>query len=128
MGPLAHAAEGEEGAQAERGGRVGIEERIADMDTVDVALEDDFLLQEHAAHAVGPSGHLLPLEADDVLVAFGAVVFSLILVEAEVELSAVLDDGLVERGEKHVVLVVQFGNGDDEQTIVLTDITPYEGC
>ena len=60
--------------------------------------------------------------------AFGAVVFSLIFVEAEVELSTVLDDGLVERGEKHVVLVVQFRYGDDEQTIVLSDITPYEGC
>ena len=97
------------------------------MDAVDVALEDNFLLQEHAAHAVSPGGNLFPLEADDVLVSLGTIVFSLVLVKAQIEFRAMLDDGLVERGEENVVFVVQLGYGNYEQSIVLSDITPNKG-
>ena len=46
--------------------------------------------------------------------------------QTEVKLGTVLDDGLVEGGEKHVVLVVQLGHRDYHQTVILTDVAPNQ--
>ena len=45
MRKLAHGAEGEEGTETKRGGRMGILQGVADEDTVLVGLEDGLSLQ-----------------------------------------------------------------------------------
>ena len=124
--PLAHGAEGQKGAQAQRGGRVGFEQRVANEEPIALVAEDDLLLQHHAADAVDPSGHFVPLEALDVFVAARAVVLAHVFMQAEVELRAVLHDGFVERGEEHVVFVVDGGHGHDKEAVVFADVAPRE--
>ena len=124
--PAAHGAEGQKGAQAQRGGRVGFEQRVANEEPIALVAEDDFLLQHHAADAVDPSGHFVPLEALDVFVAARAVVLAHVFMQAEVEFRAVLHDGFVERGEEHVVFVVDGGHGHDKEAVVFADVAPRE--
>ena len=125
--PLPYTAEGQEGAQTEGGGRVGVKQCVTDMDSMDGAFKDDFFFQQYAAYAIGPRGNLFPFKTDDVLVTLGAVVLSLVFVQAKVEFCAMLDDGFIKGGQENVVLIIQFGNWNYEQSIVLSDITPYEG-
>ena len=124
---LAHAAKGEERAEAQRRGRVGVDERIANEDAVFVVLEDDFFPKQHAAHAVEGGGNLVTVELLDVLVPLRTEVVALILVQAEVEFGAMLNHRAVERGEQHVVLVVQPGHGHHEQTVVLARVAVHDG-
>ena len=124
--PAAHGAEGQKGAQAQRGGRVGFEQRVANEEPIALVAEDDLLLQHHTADAVDPSGHFVPLEALDVFVAARAVILAYVFMQAEVELRAVLHDGFVERGEEHVVLVVDGGHGHDKEAVVFADVAPRE--
>jgi hypothetical protein len=55
-----------------------------------------------------------------------AEIVALILVESEVELSAVLYDRTVEGRQQNVVLVVELWYGNNEQTVVLTRVTVDE--
>ena len=56
----------------------------------------------------------------------GAVVVALILVESEVELCPVLNHRTVERRQQHMVFVVEFRHGNDEQTMVLARVAVDE--
>ena len=78
--PAAHGAEGHKGAQAQRSGRVGFEQRVANEEPIALVAEDDFLLQHHTADAVDPSRHLVPLEALDVFVTARTVVVAHVFV------------------------------------------------
>ena len=124
--PLAHGAEGQEGAQSQRGGRVGLEQRVANEQPVALVAEDDLLFQHHTADAIDPRGHFVPLEALDVFVAAGTEIVAHVFVQAEVELRAVLHHGFVERGEQHVVFVVESGHGHHKQPVVFADVAPRE--
>jgi hypothetical protein len=53
-------------------------------------------------------------------------IVALILVEAEVEFSTVLDDRTVERRQQNMVLIVELRNGNNQQTVVLTRVTIYK--
>ena len=56
-----------------------------------------------------------------------AIILALILMQSEVELCAVLDYRFVERGKQHVVFVVNLGYGYDQESVIFSDIAPYEG-
>ena len=122
MCELAHASEGQERAEAQRRGRVGIFEGVADEDTILVVLEKELLLQNHAAHAVDGSWNLVTVKLANVLVTLRTVVVALILMQTQVELGAMLNDGAVERRQQHVVLVVEFRNRYDKQAVILADV------
>jgi hypothetical protein len=53
------------------------------------------------------------------------VVVALILVESKIEFCTMLDDGHVKRTQQHVVFVVQLRNGNDQQTMILSDVAVY---
>ena len=56
---------------------------------------------------------------------FRAVIIALILVQAEVELSTMLNHCNVERREQNVVFVIELRHGHNEQTMILARITIY---
>ena len=126
--PLAHTSEGQERFQAQRGGRMSIEQRVADIKLIIVGAECHFLFEQHATDTINPGRHLVPLKAHDILVSLRTVIFPLVFMKAEVELRAVLNDSFVKRGEQHMVFVVQFGNRNDHEAVVLTDIAANQCC
>ena len=75
---------------------MGIEQGVADVETEGGGIVGNFLFQQHAAYAIHPSGHFLPLETYYILVTLRAIIFALILMQSEVELCAVLDNRFVE--------------------------------
>ena len=97
VSPLSNASESEEGSQTQGGGGVCIQQGVANVDAMNGSVEKDFFFEEYAAHAVGPSGNLLPFKADDVFVSLGTVVLSLIFMQPEVKFGSVLNDRLVKR-------------------------------
>ena len=94
--PLPYAAESEEGLEAQGGCRVGIEQGVANVEAEGGGVVGNFLFQQHAAYAIHPSGHFLPLETYYILVTLRAIILALILMQSEVELCAVLDNRFVE--------------------------------
>lgn len=126
MGPLAHGAEGEVGLEAQGGGAVGFQQGVADEEAVAAVAVHHFLLKHHAAYAVDPRGHLVPLEAGDVFVATGAEVVAFVLVEPQVELCAMLYYRFVQRGEQHMIFLVEFGNGHYHEAVVFPYVAPHE--
>ena len=106
---------------------MGIFERVANEDAVLVMLEHHFFLEHDASYPVDGCRHLVAIELADVLVPLGAVVVALILVEAEVEFSSMLYDCHVERRQQHMVLVIQFWDGNHEQAVVLARVAVDNG-
>ena len=105
---------------------MGILQSIADQDAVLIVLEDDLLLQDDTSYTISGGRHLSGIKLTDVLVSVRTEIVALILVKPEVELSTVLDDRTVERGEEHMVLVIQLGYRNNQQTMVLARIAVYE--
>ena len=58
---------------------------------------------------------------------FRAVIIALILVQAEVELSTMLNHCNVERREQNVVFVIELRHGHNEQTMILARVAIYDG-
>ena len=119
-------AEGQEGSELQRGRRVGVHQRVADEDTVLVGDEDFLLLENYAAHAIGRSGDPFAVILADVLVTVGAVGVALVTVQSQIERCAVLNDGLVECGQQHMVVVVELGHRDDQQAVLLAGIAAHD--
>ena len=119
-------AEGQEGAEAQGGGRVGLDQSVADEDTVFVRYEDLFLGQYHTAHAVGHAGHVLAVKLTQVFVTVGVIHAALVAVDAQVERRAVLYHGLVERREQHVGLVAHLRYGYHQQAVLLAGIAAHK--
>ena len=126
MGKLGDAPEGEERPQAQRGARVGVEQRVADEYARLSSLKRHLLLQHDAAHTVDGRRHLDPFEMSDIFVSLGTEVIALVFVQRKVELGPVLYHRLVERGEKHMILVVHVGNGHNKQTVIFPDIAAHQ--
>ena len=122
MRKLLHAPEGQEGPEAQFRLGVGIDEGVADEHAVVVVLEDQFLAQLHASHAVERGGHLLAVEFSDVFMSVGAEGLAFVFVQPELEFHAMLDDGRVEGAEKHVVVIVEFGYRYYEQPVILARV------
>ena len=102
-----------------------INKGITDKDAVFIVLEHYLFFQKHTAYAVECCGHCVTIELSDIFVTFRTVIIALILVQTKIELGAVLNNGGVERREEHMVLVVEFRYGHDEQAMILARITIY---
>ena len=128
VGPLSDASEGEEGSQTERCLRLGLDEGVANLyaEVVVGSLEDEFLAQHDASDAIGPGGHFVEGEVTDVFVPFGAHFSAFVAMQAQVEFCAMLHHGFVERGEEHVVLIVELGHGHYKQSVVFSDVASHE--
>ena len=113
--------------QAERGGRVGFEQGVANEEAVALGAEDDFLFEEHTADAINPGGHFVPLKTKDVFMTLRTVVFSNKFVKTEVEFCSMLDDGLIEGRKEHVVFIVDFLYGHDKKSVIFADVAAHEG-
>ena len=90
-------AECQERTEAQRSGRVGIVQSVANEDAILIGLEDGLFPQHHAAHAIRCRRHEAAIKLTDVLVSLRTEVVALILVETQVEFGSVLDDRAVER-------------------------------
>ena len=124
--PLAYAAESQEGLEAERRFGMCFEQGVTNKKSEPIRTINDFLLQEHASDTIDPGWHFIPLEAHNVFVAFGTIIFSLVFVQSEIKLSAMLNDRLIEGREEHMVLVVQVGNGHNQQAVIFSDVATYQ--
>lgn len=85
MCELSDASEGEEGTELQGCRRVCVIEGVSDEESVFIMLKDNFFSEYHTTNAVGGGGHLVAIKRLDILVAHGAVVVALILVQTEVE-------------------------------------------
>jgi choline dehydrogenase-like flavoprotein len=101
---------------------VGVVECVAYQDTVFKMLEDHLLAQDDTSDTVDGGGHRVAAELADIFVSVGTEVVALVLVQAKVELRTVLDDSAVERREQHMVLIVQAGDRNDKQPMVLAGV------
>ena len=119
---FAHAAEGEERTEAESGGRMGINQCVADEDTVFMVNENLLLAQNDATHTIHGGRDVLAIKLADVLVTVGAEVAIAIVVQTQVEFGAMLYHRFVQRGQQHVVLVVQVRDGNHQQAMILAGV------
>ena len=56
----------------------------------------------------------------------GAVIIPLVFVKSEVEFRSVLNNRFIQRREKHMILIVQVGNGYHHQTVIFPDVATHE--
>ena len=89
--------------------------------------ESLLFLEDDAAYTVDSGRHALPVKLSDILVSLGTETVTRILVDTKVKLSAVLNHCLIERRKEHMILIVHLGDGDDEQSMVLSRIAVNNG-
>ena len=121
-----HVTEGEEGRESQGCATVGLKERVALQHPIGVVAEEELLLQYHASDTIGRRGGDVDIVLSDVLVPLGAEDIALILVDTDVERHAMLHDRQIEAGEQYVVVLTEFGDGDDEDAVVLACVTAYD--
>ena len=124
--PLADAAEGQEGFEAERRIRVCFEQGITNKKSESIRSVNDFLLQKDATDTINPGRHFIPFKAHNVFVTFGTIIFSLVLVQSEIKLGSMLNNRLIKGREQHMVLVVQVGHGHNQQAVIFSDVATYQ--
>ena len=127
MRELPHAAEGKERAEAQLGIRMCVNEGVAYKYPVLIVLEHHLFLQQHAADAVYGSGHFIAVELTYVFMSLWTVVIALVLMESEVELSAMLYDRHVKRGKEHMIVIVELRHWNDEQAMILASVAVHDG-
>ena len=98
---------------------------VANQQTVFVILEEELLFQNDTAHTIDGGRHLVAVELANVLVTFRAVVVALILVESQIEFCTMLDNCTIQRTQQHMIVIVQFGNRYDEQSVILADVAVH---
>ena len=91
MGVLAHAAESQEGAEAQGGSRVGIYQCVTNQNTVFMVHEDFLFAQDYTSNTVSCSRYMFAVKFADILVSVGTVVVSLIFVQPQVKLCTMLN-------------------------------------
>ena len=128
MGKLSYAAECQERAEAQRGGRVGINQSITNEQAVFIMLEHHLFLQDDSTHTVESCWNFVTVELTNVLVTFRAEIIALILVQAQIKLGTMLNNCHIETREQHMILIVQFGNRYNEQSMILSSVTVNNGA
>ena len=118
-------AEGEHGAQAQRGLGVGIYERVAYHELCALVYPQQLLLQYGTTHAIGDRRCGCVLKVGDILVS-ARLVHPLEAVQCEVEGLLMLDEGLIERREQNVCAVTLV-DGCYHQTVVLARVAAHNG-
>ena len=125
MCELTDAAEGKERTETQCRSRVSVDQRVPNQQSVLISLEDELLLQQHATDPVESCGNFVTVKLANVLMTLRAVVIALILVKSQIELSAMLNNGNVQRRQEHMVLIVELRNGYNQQSVILADVTVY---
>ena len=80
-------------------------ECIAQEQAVFVLAEENLLFEDYSTYSICNSRHTLPLHLNDVFVPFRTVIVTLIFVYAEIKLSPMLYDCLIQAREQHMILV-----------------------
>ncbi len=104
---------------------MAIHQGITQQNTILIMLEHHFLLQDDTPHTIQRGGNLVTIEFLDVLVSHRIVVVSLILVQSKIKLSTMLNHCNIQRAQEHMILIVQFWNWHDKQSVILAGITVY---
>ena len=125
MCELTDAPECQKRAEAQNGRRMCLEQRIAQQNMALIMLEDHFLFQQHAAHAINGCKNLLVTELTDIFVSVRAEMIAIILVYAQIELSTVLNDRNVQSTQQHMVLIIQLWHRDYQQAMIFSSIAVY---
>ena len=125
MGKLTHAAERQERTETKCSGRMTVNQRIADQDSIFIMLENYLFLEDHTTHTVKCSRHLIAIKLTNVLVAQRTEVVALVLMQTKIEFSTMLNHRNIQRTQENMVVVVQFRNRYNQKSVVLTDITVH---
>ena len=115
-------AESQMGPQPEHCRRMGLDEGVADQQTVFVAYEDFLFGQNDTADAIGCPRNALAVIFADIFVPLMGVDTPLIAVEIEVERRAVLNNGDIHRRKHHVARIAEFLDGDYQQAVLLARV------
>ena len=125
MGKLTHAAERQERTETKRCGRMTVNQRIADQNSIFIMLEDYLFLEDHTTHTVKCSRHLIAIKLTNVLVAQRTEVVALVLMQTKIEFSTMLNHRNIQRTQEDMIVIVQFRNRYNQKSVVLTDITVH---
>ena len=60
---------------------MSIEKCVTNVESVDTSVECDFFFEQNTTYAINPGRYLFPFKANDVFMAFRAVIFTLIFME-----------------------------------------------
>ncbi len=99
-----------------------IDQGVTDQDARLVQDEETLAGEDYATDTIGVGRDGLAVEFTDILMSTRCEVVSVVLVDAEMKLCTMLDDGLVERRKEYVILLVKLRNWSDKQTMVLACI------
>ena len=118
--------EGQEGAEAQCCGGVGLHKCVSDEDSVFLADENLFFGKDYAAYAVCHAGNAFAVEFTNILVTVWTVDAATVAVDTQIERGAVLNHGFVEAREKHMWLVAHPFHGNHQQPVLLAGVASYQ--
>ena len=125
---FAHTAESQEGTETQCRGRMGIDKRITNQNTVLMMYKNLFLTEDNASHTVSCSRDVLAIKLTDVFMSVGTEVIALIFVQSQIKLCTVLNYRFVQRREQHMILIVQVGDRNHQQAVIFACVTIYNRC
>ena len=117
-------AEGEEGTQAQRGIRMGVDQRIAYHELRALVYPQQLLAQDHTPDTVGDRRRRRIFEIRDILVT-ARFVYALVTVQSQIERLVVLDDRLVQRRKQYVGFITVVDRRH-HQSVVLAGIAAHD--
>jgi len=127
VGILTYTTESEERTETQGSSRMGVNQCVTNQNSVFMMNEQGFFLQDYTTYTIQGCRHIFTFIFTNVLVASGGVVISLILVKAQIELGTMLNHRCVQRRKQHVVFIIQFWDGDNKQSMVLSCVTINDG-
>ena len=128
LGELRNIPKRHVGFEADGGGRVRVEQRVADHQPVFFRREHNLLGENNATHAVNGFGNTVAVKLADVFMPFGAVVVSVVFVDSQIEFGSVLNNGFVDGREDQMVVIVQKRHGHNQQPLVFGCVATRDRC
>ena len=119
-------AKGQHRLELDGGRLVVVQNGVFYDQTVAVVQEQNLFGEVELAHAVVAGGHVVGREALQVFVPLGLDGTTLVLMDAQVEVHVVDDDGLVQVGDQDVPFVADFVLRHDEQPVVFAGVQPRQ--
>ena len=87
-----------------------------------------FLGHDNTTHTICELWHTFTIEFANVLVSVRAEAVAVILVNAKVKRSSMLNDSFIERRQEHMVFIAQLRDRDNQQPVLFTGVATYNGC
>ena len=97
MCKLANATESQEWTETKRGGRMSVNQCVTNQNTILIMLENDLFFEDNTTYALKCSRHLITIKLTNVLMAERTKIIALVLVQTEIEFSAMLNHRNIER-------------------------------